>query len=81
MLIAFWSLVSQGGWGSFSIFRKTSPPILLYYDPSLVKNFYRASNPPPVIKLAPFCAYNLTVRYSSVFLKLTPLPLIPVEYK
>ena len=67
--------------GHFQFFRKISPPILLYYDPSLIKNFYKAANPPPLIKATPFCAYNLTGKYSSVFSKLTSLPLIPVEYK
>ena len=78
-----WRIVGgmKGGGESFSVFRKISPPISLYYDPSLTKNFYRATNPPPLIKSTPFCAYDLTGRYSSVFFKLTPLPLIPVEYK
>ena len=62
-------------------FRKILPPVSLYYDPSLIKNFDKATNPPPLIKPIPFCAYDLTGRYSSVFFKLTPFPLIPVEYK
>ena len=65
----------------FSIFWKISPPISLYYDPSLIENFYKATDPPPFTKPNPFCAYDLTGRYSLVFLKLTPLPLIPVECK
>ena len=67
------------GGGSFSIFRKISPPISIYYDPSLIKNFCKTTNPPSLIKATPFCAYDLTGRYNSVFFKLTPLPLIPVE--
>ena len=48
---------------SFSVFQKTPPPISLSYDPSLIKNFYKAG------------------RYSSVFFRLTPLPLISEEYE
>ena len=66
---------------SFSIFWKISPPISLYYDPFLIKNLYKATNPPPLIKATPFCAYDLTGRYSLVFFKLTPLPLIQVKYE
>ena len=66
---------------SFSSFWKISPPISLYYDPSLIKNFYKATNPSALIKPIPFCAHDLTVRHSSVFFKLKPLPLIPVENK
>ena len=68
-------------WGLFSIFRKLSPPISLYYDPSLIENLYKATNAHPLIKSTPFCVYDLTGRYSSVFFMLTPLHLIPVEYK
>ena len=59
---------------SFSIFWKISPPISLYHEPFLVKNFYKANNPPLIIP-TPFCAYEPTGRYSSVFFKLTPMPL------
>ena len=69
------------GRGSFPVFRKNSPPISLYYDPSLIKNFYKATNPPPLIKLTAFRVNDLTGRYNSVFFKLTPLPVIPVEHK
>ena len=69
------------GRGSFSIFRKISLTISFYHDPSLIKNFYKATNPPPIIKPTVFCAYDLNVRYSLVFFKVTRLPLIPVEYK
>ena len=61
--------------GSFSIFWKISPPLSFYYGPSLIKNFYKA------MKATPFCAYDFTGRYSSVFFKLMPLSLIPEEYK
>ena len=67
--------------GSFSVSRKISLPVSLYYDPSLIKNFYKTTNPLRLIKPTPFCAYDLTGRYSSVSFKLTPLPLIPVECK
>ena len=45
-----------------------------------LKNSCKASNRPPLIKATPFCAYDLTGRYNSVFFKLTPLPLTPVDY-
>ena len=75
-------LQREGGEGGASlVFRKISPHISLYYDPSLIKNFYKATNCPLLITSTPFCAYDLTGRYSSIFFKLTRLPLIPVEYK
>ena len=79
----FIAAIVKSSWDrkSFSVFRKISSPILLYYDHSLIKNFYKATNPPSLIKPTPFCAYGLTGRYSSVFFKLAPLPLLPVEYK
>ena len=66
---------------SFLIFPKISPPVSIYHDPSLIENFYNATNPPPLIKTTPFCAYDLTGRYGSVFFKLATFPIIPVEYK
>ena len=74
-------LVPNCRWGSHSIFWKISPPISLYYDFSRIKNFYKTTNHPSLIKLTPFCVYDLTGRNSSVFFKLTPLPLTLVEYR
>ena len=63
------------------LFLKILPLISLYYDLSLIKTFCKTTNYLPLIKPTPFCVFDLTGRYSSVFFKLTPLHLIPAEYK
>ena len=61
-----------GGEGShFAVFWKILPPISLYYEQPLIQNFYKATNPPPLMASLVYSSVNIfqgdTLTFSSRF--------------